>query len=85
MAYEQKDNSGSLFVNNRKETDSHPDRNGTAKIDGVEYWVSGWVKQDKNGNPWMSLSFKRKEEKPKTSTPMTREQKSAQMNDEIPF
>ena len=57
MAYEQKDNSGSLFKNDKKEKDSHPNAKGSAKIDGVEYWVSAWTKKDKNGNPWQSLSF----------------------------
>lgn len=63
MAYEQKDNSGSLFKNEKKEKDTHPDRTGSAMIDGVAYWVSGWVKQDRNGNPWMSLAFKPKVER----------------------
>lgn len=62
MSYEPKDNSGSVFVNNRKEKETHPDRTGSARIDGVDYYVSGWVKKDKNGNPWLSLSFKRKDE-----------------------
>lgn len=61
MAYEQKDLSGSLFINDRKDKDTHPDRTGTALIDGVEYWVSGWVKKKQDGTPWMSLAFKRKE------------------------
>lgn len=62
MGYEQKDMSGSLFKNDKKEKDSHPNAKGTAKIDGVEYWVSAWTKKDKNGNPWQSLSFKRKDD-----------------------
>lgn len=61
MAYEQRDNSGSLFRNDKKEQDSHPNAKGSAMIDGVEYWVSAWTKKDKNGNPWQSLSFKRKD------------------------
>ena len=61
MSYEQKDNSGSIFVNDRKEKDTHPDRSGTARINGVDYWVSGWLKQDKNGKPYMSMSFKPKD------------------------
>lgn len=60
MAYEIKDMSGSLFKNDKREKDSHPNAKGTAKINGVEYWVSSWTKKDKNGNPWQSLSFQKK-------------------------
>lgn len=86
MSYEQKDNSGSLFKNDKKTTDNHPDRNGSAKIDGVEYWVSGWVKQDKNGNPWMSLAFKRKEAKPAPQRQTAKPSRDDDMGgDSIPF
>jgi hypothetical protein len=64
MAYEQRDNSGSIFVNDRKEKDTHPDRSGTAMIDGVMYYVSGWLKQSTKG-PFLSLAFKRKDDQPK--------------------
>ena len=59
------DNSGIVYENKRKEKDSHPDRTGYATIDGVEYWVSGWLKRGDKG-PFLSLAFKRKEasEKP---------------------
>jgi hypothetical protein len=84
MSYEQKDNSGSLFKNDRKETEKHPDRKGSALIDGVAYWVSGWVKQDKNGNPWMSLSFKPKEARIKNGIRKGGGEPVG-MDDEIPF
>ena len=61
MAFEQKDMSGSLFKNNKREKDTHPNATGSCLIDGVEYWVSAWTKKDKNGDPWQSLAFKRKE------------------------
>lgn len=60
MAFEQKENSGALFVNDRKESEKHPDRTGTALIDGREYYVSGWVKEGKKGK-WLSLAFKAKD------------------------
>lgn len=95
MAYEQKDNSGSLFKNERKDKDNHPDRTGSAKIDGVDYWVNGWLKQDRNGNQYLSLAFKRKDAArrsvPAARTdgqgvqPRTARKSSAEMDDEIPF
>lgn len=63
MAYEQKDNSGTLFKNERREKDSHPHATGSALIGGVEYWVSAWTKDGQKGR-FQSLSFKRKDGKP---------------------
>ena len=62
MAYQQKENSGSLFKNDKREKETHPNATGTALIGGVEYWVSAWTKDGKNGK-WQSLSFKPKEER----------------------
>lgn len=45
MAFEQKDNSGSLFRNDKKEKPSHPNARGRAKIGGVEYFVDAWTKE----------------------------------------
>lgn len=54
-------NSGALFNNDRKEQDNHPDRTGSATIDGREYWVNAWIKEGKKGK-FLSLSFKPKDE-----------------------
>lgn len=62
MAYEKRDMSGTLFKNDRREKDSHPNATGTAIIDGVEYWVSAWTKDGQKGK-FQSLSFKRKDER----------------------
>jgi hypothetical protein len=80
--YVPKDNSGSLFVNDKKERDSQPDRRGSARIDGVDYWVSGWVKKKEDGTPWMSLSYQRKD----AAAPAPKKAETqAAMDDEIPF
>ena len=42
---ERYDNSGAIFINDKKEREGHPDRTGQATIDGVDYWVSGWIKK----------------------------------------
>ena len=67
MAFEHKDNSGSLFKNEKREKDTHPHATGTAVIDGVAYWVSAWTKEGAKGK-WQSLAFKRKTEKTATGT-----------------
>lgn len=68
MAYEQRDMSGSLFRNDKKESEKHPNMTGSAMIDGVEYYVSGWTKESAKGK-WVSLAFKQKDkEAPKTAT-----------------
>lgn len=54
-------NSGTLGKNQKRETDKHPEYNGKAEIDGVEYWISAWVKEGPSGK-FFSLSFKRKDE-----------------------
>lgn len=88
MAYEQKDNSGSLFKNDRKEKETHPDRTGTALIDGVAYYVSGWIKQGAKGQ-FLSLAFKRKEEKSISERAVASIKRptstNADMDDDIPF
>ena len=55
-----RDNAGALFINQRREQDTHPDRTGKAKINGVDYFVNAWTKQGQNG-PFISLSFKKME------------------------
>lgn len=62
MAYEKKDMSGTLFRNDKREKDTHPNATGTAIINGVEYWVSACTKDGAKGK-FQSLAFKPKEER----------------------
>lgn len=63
MAYEQKPDTGSLFVNDRREKDSQPNAKGTALIGGIQYWVSAWTNETKGGQKYQSLKFERKDDR----------------------
>lgn len=54
-------NRGVLFQNDRKDKETHPDRTGSLNVDGVEYFLDGWLKESKDGKKFLSLSVKRKE------------------------
>lgn len=49
MAYEQKEGQGSLFRNDRKEKDTHPDWTGEIKINGKLFYLSAWDKTGPRG------------------------------------
>lgn len=66
MSKEQRNNSGVLFTNRKKETEKHPHYTGNATINGVEYWVSSWVNTSDKGTKYMSLAFTQKDAKPET-------------------
>ena len=56
-------NSGTLFKNDRKEKETHPDYKGQINIDGTDYWLSAWVKVSKDGTKkFMSLSVQPKDQ-----------------------
>jgi hypothetical protein len=81
VAFEQKDNFGAVFVNDRKTADNHPDRTGSAKINGEDFWVHGWLKKTKDEKPYLSLAFKKKNEQPAASN----KSRADDMSAGIPF
>jgi len=85
--YQQRDNSGSLFKNDRRDKDTQPNARGKALIDGVAYEVSAWTKKDRNGNPWQSLSFKKMDAQARQEHVETTRRGSLkdQLNDEVPW
>jgi len=66
MAYEQKEMQGSLFKNNKKTTELHPDYTGKLKVNGVELQLSAWVAKTKAGETY--LNIKAKETTPSVNT-----------------
>jgi hypothetical protein len=85
-SYTQKDNSGSLFKNTRREKDTHPHLTGKVMIDGKMFYASAWTKERENGEKWISLSFKPVETKEEADRGARAERPFADdLNDTIPF
>ena len=87
MAYDNT-NTGLLSRNDRKEKDTHPDYKGQINVDGVEYWLSGWVKERKDGTgKFFSLSVSPKNTAP-ASKPASKPAPSSgfdDMDSDLPF
>ena len=63
-------NTGLLSRNDRKEQPNHPDFKGQINVAGVDYWLSGWVKERKDGTgKFFSLSVKPKDAPMNAKTP----------------
>lgn len=77
-------NRGALFKNDRKELDNHPDYKGSINCDGVDYWLSAWIKEGQKGK-FMSLSIKPKDEAPKAAPKKQVAMAGDMPHDDIPF
>lgn len=64
MAYEQKDNSGSVWKNEEKGTvegsDKWADYKGSGMVNGEEVWIDLWKSETKDGKFYMSMKFRPK-------------------------
>jgi hypothetical protein len=58
MAFEVKPDTGSLFRVPEKDKPEDRDYSGQANIGGELYWVSGWVKESKQGKKYLALKYK---------------------------
>ena len=79
-------NRGSLFKNEKKTEEKHPDLNGSLNVDGKEFWISGWSKVSKGGQKFISLSIREKQEQTRQiSKPTTKAKAEDFGNDDIPW
>lgn len=77
-------NRGSLFKNEKKTEEKHPDLNGSINIDGKEFWISAWKKKSKAGTGYYSLSVRVKQEQTRQSSkPTAKAQAKDFPNDEL--
>jgi uncharacterized protein (DUF736 family) len=84
MSYEQKNNNGALFKNDKDGVDTRPDYRGKARVNGADVEISAWIKKSKAGTTYMSLSFQ--EPRQRDAKPAQRQPEPApDFNDDIPF
>ena len=53
---QDKDNSGVLFRNEKKQTDKQPDYTGTVTVMSEKWRLAGWIKKSKAGQTYLSLA-----------------------------
>lgn len=84
-------NRWTLSKNERKRPGKQDaDYNGSINVNGVEYWLNGWIKEGRNGK-FISGSLRPKEQQPSISEraapkrPDPISSGRAAFNDDIPF
>lgn len=83
-------NRGSIWKNEKKETDKHPDFTGSLNVDGTDYWVSAWRRKEGASDkaPALSFSIKKKDGKApptRSGSKPTQNRHDDMGGDEIPF
>jgi uncharacterized protein (DUF736 family) len=70
MSYELNEGQVSIFKNEKKLSESHPDYKGSVMINGVEKDIALWIKDTKNGKKYFSgkISEKFKKSEPKAES-----------------
>ena len=76
---ETKNNSGSIFKNNYKKSESHPDYKGKCMVNGKEMEIALWVKDTKTGEKFFSTSFSEPYVAPEATNP------PVIVSDDLPF
>jgi uncharacterized protein (DUF736 family) len=82
MEYDN-NNRGSIFKNDRKDDAKFPDYKGSINVDGIDYWLSAWIKVSKDGQKFMSLSVKNKNAD--ASLQPKKKVKQEEFDDSMPF
>jgi hypothetical protein len=86
MAYDNT-NRWTLNKNERKEKDTHPDYKGSINVDGVDYWLDGWIKDGANGK-FISGSLKPKDARQPNGSqgaPLQPASPYDDIDDDVPF
>ena len=82
MAYEQRDDSGALFKNDKEGNENRPDYTGNCMVNGKEMRIAAWIKEASTGIKFMSLNFSEPQEKSNSAPDAD---PNDDLDDEVPF
>ena len=63
MAFEHKENTATVFTNDKKSSDNQPDFTGKGKVGDTLMEFAMWKRKSKAGNEYYYMSFKEPSEK----------------------
>jgi uncharacterized protein (DUF736 family) len=79
-------NRGAIFKNDDKQQDNHPDYKGSLNVNGVDLWISAWLKtSEKTGKKFLSLSVKPKDAAPVKQPSKPKSSGFDDMDNDVPF
>jgi hypothetical protein len=86
MSEYDNNNRGSIWKNDKKETDNHPDFTGSLNVEGVEFWVSAWKRKEGANEKAPALSFTVKlKESNANASPKKGKAPAPDYDDDIPY
>jgi len=53
----QKNNSGAIFKNTKKDKETHPDYRGSINVEGKDYDIALWLKESQSGMKYFSVGL----------------------------
>lgn len=84
MTQGQYPNSGSLFRKEERKSENDAHYSGSAEVDGVQYFVDGWINSPPGKKSYMRLKFKPKVARTEAA-PAKQMTLAQELDDDIPF
>lgn len=66
--YQNKENTGAIFKNEKKTSVKHPDYRGTVNVEGKEFEIALWLKESQKGTKYFSVSVSEPYQAPQVVT-----------------
>lgn len=83
--YTPSEGKGTIFRNDRKAADNHPDWRGTAMVNGALVEIALWSREGKRGEFYSVSISNARERQPQPQREAAPRREEAPMTDDIPF